>query len=157
MTSVSAMRKHMTHDEVERLFARLDDLPCDDLYAFQYALKSEADYLYSLLGRVNHAIGQMLDEDGATEDRTELWQVERTVTGLRYEYNVPLLREELKGRITPADWESLVITVPATEKVSRVKAKQLAKRGTEVAGILERACTVVPGTKGVKVTPLGDV
>lgn len=150
-----AIRPHMDHDAVERLLTMLDDLDDDDLAALYHEIDHESAYLLAVRDRLKQYIGARLDEDGALEYRSEAWLVERTQGSTTYVYNVPFLEKELKPLILDSDWYELV-EEKTVAKVSRNAAKRLMKRGAKVREILESACDELPGSKSLRVTPLGD-
>ena len=150
------MMGHMERAQVERLLNMLDDLSEDERAALLYSL--DADYLFfkAARDRVQFAIKQALDEDGALEVVTDNWLVELTNTGNpKYDYNVDILDQELKPLIPEGDYEELFKVIPEKREVKRIVANNLAKkRGTKVKEVLDRACTTIPPGRSVQVKPL---
>jgi len=149
------MIARMDRTQVERLVNMLEDLGADEKAALLYEVDAEYQFLKGVRDRVIQNIGRSLDEDGALEDVTEHWKIERTYQGSpRYEYNTELLERELKPLLRGEDWDALFKVVPEKREVKRIEAKKLEKRGNKVKEVLDAACTTIPPSRSVQVTPL---
>jgi hypothetical protein len=88
-------------------------------------------------------------ERGATVAAAGQWEV-RLKPSKKYEYDVEGL-SKLQAFIDPEDYDRAVQPIPATLKVNKAELNKLAKRGTDIAEIIEAATTTVPGPYTVEV------
>lgn len=133
------------------------DLSDDDLAAFLAdAQREQRTWAGRAYGARLEYLQRLVDR-GATEMITANWKVERIAPASSYEWSLAAL-EPLRLLLAPGEWDELTWAEypPPVSKFNTPKLKALArKRGGEVAGIIERAATVLPkGAPGVRLTHL---
>ncbi len=134
----------MNQDDTNHYDRIIYGMETDDLLEAIEDWRSEANLFRDLVGKAEFELRRRMIEMDASVYASSTWEAELP-TDTTYDYYMTVL-ERLRPLLREGEWEKAVVEVTST-KVSRNALKALAKRGGEIADIIEKA-TVKHETPG---------